>query len=201
MQAPITVLTVTIPGREQLLAENLTSVNAQTIPVTAQLVYSHPIGDQEAQIEYARAKNSLLSAVTTPWVAILNDDDSWLSHHIETVLPHLGNADVVYSWDADGHKPRENCNDWTTEALRETFAHTNFVDGNCLIRRSALQAVGGFPTDWEGPGPWDGGHYEASIARFEDWRLWQLLIVQRARFRCVPVATWIYGKTPGQICG
>jgi hypothetical protein len=201
MQAPITVLTVSIPGREALLAENVASVNAQTIPVTVQLVCSHPVGDEQAQVQYARAKNSLLPAVQTPWVAVLNDDDSWLPHHVETVLPHLHNADVVYSWDADGHKPRENCNDWTIEALCETFARTNFIDGNCLIRRSALEAVGGFPTDWQGPGPWDGGHYAGSIARWLDWRTWQLLAGQRARFKCVPVATWRYGKTPGQICG
>lgn len=201
MQAPITVLTVSIPGREALLAENLASVNAQTVPVTAQLVCSHPVGDEEPMVQYAHAKNSLLPAVQTPWIAVLNDDDSWLPHHVETVLPRLDHADVLYSWDVDGHKPRENCNDWTDEALRETFARTNFIDGNCLIRRSLLEQAGGFPTDWEGPGPWEGGHYAGSIARWEDWRLFQRLVDLGARFRCVPVATWTYGKRPGQICG
>jgi hypothetical protein len=50
--------------------------------------------------------------VQTPWVAVLNDDDSWLPHHVETVLPHLHDADVVYTYDASGSKPRVDCNDW-----------------------------------------------------------------------------------------
>lgn len=202
MPAPITVLTVTIPGREDLLAANIASVNAQTVPVERQLICAHADWPGiEPQVQYASAKNALLPAVRTPWVAVLNDDDSWLPHHVETVEDHLKDADVLYTWDASGSKPRVDCSDWPHEMVADTFAATNFLDGNCLIRLSLLEQVGGFPTDWEGAGPWEGGHYRGTNARWEDWALWQRLVVLGARFRCVPVETWIYGKTPGQICG
>jgi hypothetical protein len=200
MTAPITVLTCTIPGREQLLAENIASVHAQSIPVACQLIHSH-VDDPAVQpmVQYAAAKNALLPAVQTPWVAVLNDDDSWLPHHIETVQGELADVDVLYTWDASGSKPRVDCNGWSRGKLAETFAETNFLDGNCLIRLSLLEQAGGFPTDWAGPGPWEGGHYEGTNARFEDWALWQRLASIGARFRCAPVETWRCGDTPGRI--
>jgi hypothetical protein len=153
-------------------------------------------------MQYTRAKNLLLKAVSSEWVAVLNDDDYWLPHHVETVLPFLAEGDVVYSWEATGAKPRH---DYSVMSQVEQVAHwdaTNLLDGNALFRRSALEAIGGFPTDWVGGGPWDGGHFADSIARFEDWRMFQQLARLGARFVCVPEETWVYGLgTPGQICG
>lgn len=203
MSAPITVLTVTIPGREQLLAENLASVYAQTVPVQRQLICAHlATTTEQPMVQYSRAKNEMLAAVDTDWIAVLNDDDVWLSHHVETVAPYLDEADVISTWEASGSKPRVDYSDWSQEQLVAHFDETNELDGNCLIRLSLLESVGGFPTDWEGPGPHDGGHYKDSLARWEDWALFQRLAPIGARFRCVPVETWRYGKnTPGQICG
>lgn len=203
MPAPITVLTVTIPGREQLLAEQVASIYAQTVPVARQLICAHlPTTTEQPMVQYSRAKNDMLLSVQTPWVAVLNDDDTWLPNHVETVLPHLSGADVLYTWEATGAKPRVDYTDWSREELVAHFDETNELDGNCLIRLSLLEQVGGFPTDWEGPGPHDGGHYAHTNARWEDWALWQRLVRADATFRCVPVETWCYGKgTPGQICG
>ncbi len=207
MIAPITVLTVTIPGRERLLIENVASVYAQTVPVARHLIVAHLAATNleeriQPQVQYSATKNDMLRAATTEWVAVLNDDDIWLPHHVETVLPRLEDSDVLYTWEAGGNKPCIDCSDWTQEQLIETFRTDNFLDGNCLIRRSLLEQVGGFPTDWVGPGPWQGGHYRGTVARFEDWALWQRLAPLGARFRCVPVETWVYGiGTPNQICG
>ena len=184
--APITVLTVTIPGREQSLARTIASVNAQTVPVFRQLVCSHPVTRDPPMVQYVTAKNSLLPAVVTDWVAVLNDDDTWLPHHVRTMLPHLDGADVVYSWDAGRTRPRENCNEWDQREIAETLDKYNFIDGNCLIRRSTLIEAGGFPADFV-----EGG-YEGSVADFEDWELWRRLNLAGAVFRCVPVETWRY---------
>jgi hypothetical protein len=196
----LTVLTVTIPGREALLAENIASVYAQAIPVR-QLICAHKSAG-EPMVQYSAAKNDMLRAVTTDWVAVLNDDDYWLPNHLEAIAPELEHADVVYTWEASGNKPRENCNEWSRERLRATWETTNFLDGNCAFRTDLLRRVGGFPVNWTGPGPWAGGHYEGSPARFEDWELFRRLCPLGAKFRCVPEETWVYRVgTPGQICG
>jgi hypothetical protein len=184
------------------LAENIASVRAQTQPVECHLICGHPITAEEPQMQYVAAKNQLLSAVRTPWVATLNDDDVWLPDHVETVLPHLEDGDVVYTWDAGGSRPRHDYTGWTQEQLVEHFDETNLLDGNCLIRVSLLRGVGGFPVEWTGSGPWAGGHFIDSPARFEDWELWRRLARVGARFLCVPKETWQYGLgSPGQICG
>jgi hypothetical protein len=197
--APITVLTVTIPGREHLLAEQVATIFAQTVPVERQLICAHlPTTSEEPQVHYSAAKNSMLPAVSTPWVAVLNDDDLWLPNHVETVLPHLKNADVIYTWDAGRSRPRMDCNDRSTQEIADQLGRANFIDGNCLIRRKLLEKVGGFPTDWVGEKLGQGGHYALTKACFEDWALWQRICRAGGRFRCVPVETWRYRMgTPG----
>lgn len=201
--APITVLTVSIPGREDLLAENLRSVYAQTVPVARQLILAHVATDDGMpQIQYARAKNRLLRSVNTKWVAILNDDDLWLPHHVETILPHLDGADVVYTFDKGRTRPRVNANGWDKATIGRYLEQRNMVDANCAIRCAALIEAGCFPTDWAGGDPKRGGHFKDSPAAWEDWALWIRMNELGARFRCVPVETWWYRtNSPQQICG
>jgi hypothetical protein len=188
MIAPVTVLTATVPGREESLAHTIWSVNDQTVPVHQHLICSHPINDEPGMLQYVKAKNSLLPAVTTEWVAVLNDDDTWLPNHVETLLPHLdGDSDVIYSWDANGTRPRVNCNDWTRARFNRTLSVGNFIDGNCLIRLTALEKVGGFPTRCRASSP------------FEDWELWRQLSATGCSFRCVPVETWRYSVGDGRL--
>src|SRR6202035_5767958 len=113
--------------------------------VERQLCLAHRGGGAHPMVGYSAAKNDLLKAVGTEWVAVLNDDDVWLPHHIETLLAELESADVLYSWDAGGSRPRENCNAWTERKLIARLEQGNFLDGNCLIRTEALRKVGGFP--------------------------------------------------------
>jgi hypothetical protein len=198
----ITVLTVSIASRQDLLARNIASVYGQTVPVERHLICAHQGGGPNPQVEYSGLKNRLLEAVDTEWIAVLNDDDYWLPNHVQAISPELDEADVIYTWEQSGVKPRENCNAWTQHDLLTTFDRTNHIDGNCAIRTAKLREVGGFPVNWVGPGPWQGGHYEDSPARFEDWELWRRLIRVEGCFLCVPEETWVYGMgAPGQICG
>ena len=186
--APITVLTATVPDREEMLGNTIRSVRAQTVPVAAHLIHSHDRAGF-GMTQYATAKNSLLRAVDTPWVAVLNDDDIWLEHHVETIRPYLAHADVVYSWDAGRTRPRVDCTDWPREKIVQHLNEFNIIDGNCLIRTRLLVKAGGFPVDWDT----DAGRYTGSPAYYEDWELWRRLVPLGARFVCVPVETWHYG--------
>ena len=52
------------------------------------------------------ARNTGLRAATQPWVALLDSDDEWRPHHLETIWPlHAGNvlvAGTCAGVDADG---------------------------------------------------------------------------------------------------
>lgn len=201
VNAPITVLTVSIPGREDLLSRQVSSIYAQTVPVDRQLICAHLATTTiQPQVQYSSAKNDLLESVRTEFVSVLNDDDVWFHHHVETIFPYMGDADVVYTWDIGGSRPRVNMNEWDHDRIVGQMEEGNVVDGNCLIRASMLREVGGFPVDWVGPGPRDGGHYRDSHANFEDWELWRRMLRLGAQFRCVPIETYRYSvDTPGRI--
>jgi hypothetical protein len=185
----VTALTPTIPGRENLLAEAVRSVNAQTVPVHAHLIRcQRPSG--EAAPHLCSQFNALLPAVDTEWVAVLADDDLWLPNYVEALEPAFESADVVYSWDVGGMQPRIDCTDWSNAEIFDHLNHSNFIAATAAIRTSALRSIGGWPTNWEGANYRDGGHFAGSPAHAEDWELWRRLAAAGARFRCVPVETW-----------
>ena len=182
----LTVLTPTIPGRESLLAECIASVFAQNLPVEAHYVAARRRDGSVVQVHTAKQRNSVLTAATTEWVCALDDDDLWLPHHIETIVPALDGADVVYTLDVDAHLPYEDCTDWSQQQLINRLEPGNFIAAGAAIRREVLLSVGGWPTDWQN------GHYVGSPCFFEDWELWRTLARVGAKFRCVPVKTWQY---------
>lgn len=192
MTAPITVITATIPGREELLGRCLASVYNQNVPVVMQLVCAQPpIESMPAPVHCALMQNSLLPAVTSEWVMRLADDDRLLPFHTQTVLPYLDDADVVYTFDAGGSRPRFDCTAWPQRQLVESLEEANFFDASAAcIRTEALAYVGGWPTEWVD------GHFAGTKAYYEDWALWLTLARAGARFVCVPVPTWVYDDGP-----
>lgn len=197
----ITVITATIPGREKELARCMASVYGQTRSVGRHLIHAHADDGRPGMVQYSAAKNELLRAVETEWVAVLNDDDFWLANHIAEVELFLEGADVVYTWDAGRTRPRVDVSGWSHLRLARQIIEGNVIDGNALYRTSTLKAVGGFPTDWVGGGPRDGGHFKSG-AVWEDQETWLRLIDHGAVFRCVPVETWSYSvDTPKRIGG
>lgn len=84
----------TIPPRRDILGRALASVLTQTVPVDAIAVaYDH-----DHQGVWITRKRAVLMA-RTRWVAMLDDDDQWLPHHIERLLAcaEEHQADLVYS--------------------------------------------------------------------------------------------------------
>lgn len=193
MRAPITVITPTIPGRSVLLTECVDSVYAQTTEVEAHLVLAQSCTEGlPSPVHCAQMQNTLLNVVNTEWTMRLADDDLLLPHHVETLLPYLELADVVYSWDESGNRPRWNANVLSQQALVAAFRKTSWIDGSAVaIRTSWLRKIGGWPSQYEGTPPFH-GHFKGMKATCEDWAAFYLLAEAGARFLCVPEETWVY---------
>ena len=163
---------------------------AQTLPPRGHLICAEPpSAEHPAQVHCAEQQNQLLGAVATPWTMRLADDDVLFAHHIETLWPATEKADVIYSFDASGSRPRvvREGND-----LASLFQVTNWIDGSAVLyRTSLLRSVGGWPTRYEGTVGKD-FHFVGSEAAFEDWACFYELARAGARFLCVPKETWWY---------
>lgn len=100
----VTVAMPVIPPRANspLLADAVRSVRQQTAPPAGGISCALDVDHYGAAITRQRA----LNAVTTPWVAFLDDDDFFYPHHLETLtrLAQETQADFVYSW-FDGNNP------------------------------------------------------------------------------------------------
>jgi hypothetical protein len=192
-----------------LLTECVDSVYAQTTEVEAHLVLAQSCTEGlPSPVHCAQMQNKLLAAVDTEWTMRLADDDLLLPHHVETLLPYLSRpprwpteyegtppfnrADVVYSWDESGNRPRWNANVLSQQALMAALRETSWIDGSAVaIRTSWLRKIGGWPTEYEGTPPFH-GHFKGMKATCEDWAAFYLLARAGARFLCVPEETWVY---------
>jgi len=183
---PVTVLTPSIPGREAQLVEAIASVNAQTVQADAHLIRVQTPPGPLGPVHIAAQRNALLDAVTTDWVATLDDDDLWLPHHLATVAPYLRTADLVYTWPTpEWAIHRLDCTGWDHRILEARLRNGNFIPSSALIRTGLLRRVGG----WQTTG-YD-GRFETG-AFWEDHDLWIRLARMAATFVCVPEETWVY---------
>ena len=89
MTADLTVLTCTIPGREDYLARCVDSVRRQTVGVR-----SHLISSDDGTLGPEPKYNALARAVDSGWLAILDDDNYWLDKHVETIDSHFSGAET-----------------------------------------------------------------------------------------------------------
>ena len=124
----VTVITATIPGREQFLARCLASVYGQTLPPRRHLVCAQlkvPSGPRQPAV--SAAYNSLLPAVDTEWVFRLDDDNYLLPLGIETSIEAGRDVDMVFGEEHAGRVP------WGCTMMART----------ALLRRT-----GGWPTEW-----------------------------------------------------
>lgn len=162
----LSVITATIPGREELLDECHASVEAAGLP--------HLIGWDDRREGPAVVRNRLVEQAHTPWVVFLDDDDLLYPHYPDTVGPHLPGADVVYTaWDLSGaDEPFPH--PWFDPDLLRT---RNFIPVTACVRVRSFRAVGGFPD-----------------AALEDHELWKLLLDRGCRFTYVPTIAWHYRR-------
>lgn len=166
----ITVVTPTIRGREDLLAECAESVRRLRLP--------HLVELDEDGVGPAVIRNRLAARVTTDWVVFLDDDDLLLRNFVMAVRPHLtGDADVVYTdWHLTGAGAPWPLDDFDAERLTVE----NFIPVTACVRVAAFRKVGGFPD-----------------VPFEDHGLWKALLAAGSRFVHVPQVAWWYRRRPG----
>ena len=135
------------------------------------------------------ARNAAVASATTEWIALLDSDDLWQPTFLEETLGAAIKLDADFASSGEIRTLRNGKSTkrllarpaeasdltdsfWRT-ALKFVPAHTSAT----VIRRSAFNAVGGYPTN---------------IRTGEDWVLWARLWL-RGRFVFVnkPLAQWI----------
>jgi glycosyltransferase involved in cell wall biosynthesis len=168
----ITVLTPTLPERQQLLDECAASITAQSHPV------SHLVGVDADREGPSVIRNRLAASTSADWFLPLDDDDLLDPDCVERLVEQSSDADVVVPWcrvvDVPGLEP------WTPNRLfrPESMLLYNFVPVTALVRAELWREVGGMPEGVE----------------VEDWLMWQRCLAAGARFRVVPEVCWTYRR-------
>lgn len=184
----ISVVTPTSGTRPEMLAEAVASVRAQTLPPIEHLVVddgSESVSDLDGVtvLRVPRggpgpARNAAIERARGEAIALLDDDDLWHPHHLETVwgvMQETG-ADVVYA-DCAVENRRDGYSFEVEDFDGDALLERNFL---CLpatlVRTSSVLHVGGFPDEPRG----------------QDWSLWKSLHRSGMRFVHVPQVTVTY---------
>jgi hypothetical protein len=178
----LTIIVATIPEREQLLAEAIASVTAQTAPC------QYKVGLDRYHNGPAATFNALGATVETDWLCPLGDDDLLDPDHVE-VLSHWldDDADIVYTWprvEGGGEDHPEDQFQARWQALHgwEHLRVANWITACAAIRTDLWHRLGGYqPVDW---------------TDHEDWAFWVCALDAGARFRCIPAVTFTYRMNP-----
>lgn len=187
MSAAITVLTATLGKRPAMLAEAVASVRAQTLQPLEHLVVddgSFSVGSLDGATVLpvphgglGAARNAALAAARGEAVALLDDDDLWHPHHLETVwsVMERTGADVVYA-DCDEVGRRDGYSFTVRDFDAELLERENYLCVPAtLVRTSALRDIGGFGT-----------------GALEDWDTWKRMARAGMQFVHVPQVTVTY---------
>lgn len=169
----VCVLTPTLPSRRSLLDEATESVQAQTVPC------EHLTGIDWDHEGPAAIRNRLADQTGARWLLPLDDDDTLDPDFVETLLPHLHHADIVYPWcRVEDHA--DNLEPWSPNRLfrPEPLLNYNFIPVTALIRHSLWDRVGGMP----------------HARRYEDFLFWRKCLAAGARFKCVDEVRWSYRR-------
>lgn len=176
MTVPVTVITASLPHRNDLLEQARQSVADQTLGPVRHLV------DVDPDVSVAVSRNRLLERVVTEWVAFLDDDDLLDPHHIETLLVRArqGDVDVVASYCRFDGPPLPTpacCTGFCNRpfVLEDLRSHGIFPI-TVLARRQALADAGDFRLE----------------DTWEDWSLWNRMADLGSRFVTLPDVTWTY---------
>lgn len=171
----MTVITPTIPGREQLLEECRDSVLGQTHPAV-----QHLVGVDERREGPATVRNRLVAQSQSEWILPLDDDDLLDADCVERLVAASQGADVTYSW----CRMLGRTDGWVPNKLYAEYAlfRQNYIPNTALIRRDMWNLIGGHR-----PG-----------VHMEDWLAWITMVQHGAKFRCLPEVTWSYRHHAGQ---
>jgi glycosyltransferase involved in cell wall biosynthesis len=161
----VTVITATLPEREELLQRAVTSVRLQTL-----LPQAHLIGTDYHRRGGAAMKNDLAFAAQTKWIALLDDDDYLYPNHLSSLVEaaERDGSDIAYSYDDGARMYRVG---FEPSALRSG----SIVSHNAIVRTALFKELGGF-----------------DLIKGYDWHFWVKALDHGARFTLVQEATWFY---------
>lgn len=186
-----------IPPRSAMLRRAIDSVLGQTWPPDQISIAVDHHGEGAAA-----TRNRALDAISTDWVAFLDDDDEFLPLHLERCVTFATDAglDLVYPWfeginqgifrvpNEDGVPTDPFGMAWhpgIEAAMREGRNH---IPVTVVVRTEAIKAVGGFGIDEK----W---------GRNEDHVAWMRLLDAGYKFGHLPERTWRWNGHPNHTGG
>lgn len=174
----VTVITPSLPERDEMLERCIRSVKHQDVLPEEQLIRVDLAG-----VGPARLRTSMLDEATTGWVAFLDDDDLLYPHHIETLWNATidddgGPPDVVISYcDFIGDKLPDGY--YNRPFDRRVLRKHGIFPITVLARRSAILKHGAFRVE----------------DRYEDWALWNRMADGGCKFVTLEEVTWTYDRS------
>lgn len=201
----VAVCIPSIPPRKELLDRAMRSVLAQSRKPDQIVVEIDHDGAGAGP-----TRNKAWQRATTDYIAFLDDDDEFLPEHLAVCMKvaRQTGADLVYPWfdligwpEATPQRPDAMATMLNGQLIHplgvpfgpEQEAHMRrhaFIPITTLVRRSALEKSGGFPTPGTPEWPRDD---------CEDWGGWLRLLDSGAKFAHAPKRTWrcYYSPTGG----
>lgn len=159
----VSVITATVEGREDMLAECEASVRAQTFDH-----WEHLVMLDEQREGCSVMCNRMVAQAKGEWVFLLADDDLALPGCLEHHLAHSHDADIVYA------PPLV----WGIHDGWWYFQSPPAIPATALIRTELWHQLGG---------------YDETALREEDRGLWIRAVEAGARFvRAEGQPTWVY---------
>jgi GT2 family glycosyltransferase len=188
VDSPVTVITPSLPERDEMRRECVACVGAQ-LPSLDGVPYvaAHLIGIDHARAGVAATLNQLWPGAASEWVAVLADDDLLDPDYLRTVFSvaswgtstdsrlFSGDYGIYYTYCRVQGAGWSFNRPFDADALRQA----NYIPATAVIRRALLEELGGWR---EYPGK----------AGLEDWELWLRALDAGARFRCIRQIKWTY---------
>lgn len=187
MNTDVTVVIPSIPPRRVMLARALESVARQSRPASM-IVVSNDVN----RLGAAANRDRGLAAVTTEFVAFLDDDDELYPHHLDRLMGWITEqgADLVYPWYDVGSGGTDPFPQWEGVPWDDAAPHQ--VPVTFLARTQLIRDLGGFAYAWDETQGEDPGTDRDGNRAGEDYRLILRAVAAGAKILHYPDRTWVW---------